>query len=373
MLHYAALRSIHSHGEANTNMSMPNHPSAVTLPWLRSALDNPNLGGFDWQIIGEEFGFTGIVARLMLHDEQPGNQQPESVIAKFPTGLRETETAYRASQSDRQHFERSAREARFYQEIAIPGIAPHCYFAGIDSEAGIVVMLIEDFPSARPGDVLKGCSPEEVERILTTIAPLHARWWDRTAPVWVPGWGDLIANRQSRLVDQVPRFLQRYSGQLPVDVRRMIENLPGSANRALNELAAAPATLIHADLHLDNVLFMPDRAIILDWQTLSHRPAAIDVVFLLLNSLSPAERRATEDDVLASYHAQLIANGVDSYTLQQLRNDCKLALVWALGGTIGWLASADLDATTGRERALIEAVIADQRLITLLQDWQPLD
>lgn len=350
---------------------LPAHPSEITVGWLAEALDAPDLVGFDWKIIGEDRGFTGVIARLSLcYDvgKQPG---PASLIAKFPTAARRVASTYSARQVGQQHFERSTREVRFYQELAsdLGTAVPYCWFAAADPESMSVVLLLEDLPDARPGDVLAGCSVEEAARVLAAIAPLHARWWEVEPPGWIPGWGNAPRTRQERLVSQVGPFLERYGSQLPAEVRRLIERLPGQCVGPLAELGAAPATVIHADLHLDNILFEPGRVIILDWQTVSYRAAAFDLVHLLTNSLSPQDRQRAGRELLADYHRQLVARGVEDYSSSQLRDDCRRALLWALGGTVGWLASADLDAVSSRERQLIEASIGDGRLISMVLDW----
>ena len=46
--------------------------------------------------------------------------------------------------------------------------------------------------------------------------------------------------------------------------------------------------------------------------------------------------------------------------------DCRLALLWHLAGTAGWLAGVGPARLVGRERALVEAAVGDGRLVETL-------
>lgn len=369
--------------------SLPATPEAVTPAWLTAALQHAgvlrqgNIVQATCERIGEERGLTGALARFHLtYDEQAYEEAlPSSLIAKFPTAPRDIPLAYSSRAAIRQHYERCAREVYFYQHIAplvnVP--APRLYYGAADGAAGRIVLLLQDVSAAHPGDVLQGCSPDEAEYVLQAIAPFHARWWAHPRVqgfAWLPSWiGDPSA-RQERYSRQVGPFLQHFGQQLPAPILAIIDRLRTGYAHVLTRLSEAPATLIHADLHLDNILFSPSDSnhpvTILDWQSISIGSAAVDVALFLFGSLSIDQRRAVGQELLARYHALLVAQGVSSYSLQQLLDDCRLALLWNLAGTVGWLSSADLDQLVGREQALIEAALGDGKLITALQDYDAL-
>jgi aminoglycoside phosphotransferase (APT) family kinase protein len=237
------------------------------------------------------------------------------------------------------------------------------------------VLLLEDLSGARAGDVLAGCSPSEASLVLDAVALFHAGWWGcplHAVFPWLPRWGGDHRARQERYARQVGPFLQRYGDRLPRAVRAAVERLSGRYAAVLAALDQAPATVIHADLHLDNVLFAPPGtqppAVVLDWQGVAAGPAAVDVAFFLVGSLAPDQRRATEDDLLRHYHADLASHGLDGYPVERLHHDYRLALLWHLARTVGWLAGADPNRLVGRERALVAAAIGDGRLIAALLD-----
>ena len=251
--------------------------------------------------------------------------------------------------------------------------------ARLTKPRGHIVLLLQDLSTARPGDVLRGCSPEEAKWVLQAMAPFHAHWWAQPPlgdSSWLPNWVGNQEARQERYNRQVGSFLQRFGHHLPPSLHQTIDRLRADYVRVLTRLAEAPATLIHADLHLDNIVFLPsdrDHPItILDWQSISWGAAAVDVVNFLFGSLSIDQRRATGHDLLAHYQTCLADHGVSAYSFEHLLDDCRLALLWQLAGTVGWLSSVDLEQVGGRERALVEAALGDGKLIAALQDTDAL-
>ena len=373
-----------------STLPLPAYPDEVDSAWLTAvlresgALRRGAVEGLNWEPIGEERGFTGVVARLRLRYAglEPGEAPPPSLVAKFPTAERATPSAYRAAhQRDAaaawRHYERCAREVRFYREVG-PGsglAVPRPYFAAADDGAGRVVLLLEDLADARPGDALAGCSPAEAALVLDAIAPVHARWWGRLGPgvlPWLPPWGGDPAARQERYAQQVGPFLERFGRRLPPPVRDLVDLLRTRYVAVLSALNRAPAAVIHADLHLDNVAFKPagaaPPAVVLDWQAVGRGAAAVDVALFVFGSLAPEARRGAEEDLLQRYHARLVEHGVAGYPLERLRADCRLALLWQMAGTVGWLAGVDPVRLVGRERVLADAAIGDGRLVSALLD-----
>ncbi len=371
-------------------LPVPAAPGEVTPAWLTAVLREAGVlhraivTAVDWDSIGEERGFTGVVVRLRpwYTDVDGEGPAPPSLIAKFPTAERGVPSAYRAARgrdpaAARRHYERCAREVRFYLELApaSPAPAPRLYHGAADEATGRVVLLLEDLGEARAGDVLRGCSPEEAALVVEVMAPFHARWWARPLPdrySWLPRWGGDYGARQARYGRQVEPFLARFGHQLPASLHAVVDCLRSCYGAVLAALDRTPATVVHADLHLDNILFNPPGtappAVVLDWQGVASGAAAVDVALFVYGSLDVAERRAAEDDLLRRYHALLVDHGVTGYSLGQLRDDCRLALLWQLAGTVGWLAGADAARLAGRERALVEAALGDGRLVAALLD-----
>lgn len=346
--------------------SLPAGPDDVTPVWLTAVLRESapidrGITQVAWEPIGDDRGFTGALARLTLRygDADAMRDAPRSLIAKFSTDARAT------------------REVRFYEDIApLGGVpVPRMYFGVVEEVRGQVVLLLEDLHGAQAGDVLNGCSPDEAARVIEAIAPFHARWWKhipKDASGWISQWGGDHRARQERYNQQVAPFLARFGDTLPMPIHDLIARLRGGYTTVLDTLTAAPATVIHADLHLDNILFNPPDAVppvvVLDWQSVCCGSCAVDIAHFVIGSLNVDDRRAVADDLLRHYHALLQSAGVTDYSFAAFRNHCHLALLWLLAGTVGWLSNVTLYTLMGRERALVEAAFGDNRLITALLD-----
>jgi len=365
---------------------IPHKPEDLTPDWLTAvlletgALRAGAVTAAHWNRVGAEFGFTGLVGRVSLTYVDADADAPASVIVKLPMAEGYGVSGHRATQQRdpvlaRRYYERCAREAQFYREAGFAKGAPvpRLYYAAENAKSRLVVLLLEDLATGRPGDVLRGCTVDDAALVLEAIAPFHARWWGERAPVAAfPRWGTDSDARQDRYEAQVGVFLERYGDKLPADALTIVERLRSQLGSIIETLAMRPHALIHADLHLDNIIFdssglRPSVAVV-DWQTTVIGPAAVDVALFLFGSLSVDDRRRAEEALLEHYVELLCANGVVGYSLDDVRLDCGMALLSLLAGTVGWLASVDRNDLAGRERALQDAALGDGRLLAGLLD-----
>jgi aminoglycoside phosphotransferase (APT) family kinase protein len=210
--------------------------------------------------------------------------------------------------------------------------------------------------------------------VIDELAPFHARWWGRRAPATgFPRAGtDDPQTRQGRYARQLPRFFTEYGSNFPPGVTNIVEGLRSRLAAVAEALYARSQTLIHGDLHLDNLIFDArsdgPSVVVLDWQTVAVGPPGWDVALLLFGSLSVDDRRAAENEFFDRYVTHLLAHGVRGYSLEDLRLECRLALLALLAGTVVWLAALDPDELTARERALQQAALTDGRLTSALLD-----
>jgi hypothetical protein len=363
---------------------IPHKPEDLTPDWLTAvlletgALRAGAVTAAHWDRVGAEFGFTGLVGRVLLTYADADADAPASVIVKLPLAEGYGVSRHRAMQQRDpvlagRYYERCAREVRFYREVGVGKGAPvpRLYYAAEDAKSRRVVLVLEDLSTGRPGDALHGCSVDEAALLLEAIAPFHARWWGQRAPVAVfPRWGTDGDVRQVRYDAQVGVFLERYGDKVPGDALTIVERLRSQLGSVIERLAMRPHTLIHADLHLDNVIFdssgLSPSVAVVDWQTTVIGPAAVDVALFLFGALSVDDRRRAEDALLEHYVELLGANGVVGYSRDDLRLDCGMALLSLFAGTVGWLASVDRNDLAGRERALQDAALGNGRLLAAL-------
>jgi hypothetical protein len=250
--------------------------------------------------------------------------------------------------------EDAAREERFYREVGAD-FAPR-FLGALNG-----LLLLEDV-RGRQGDVLAGCSVEEAELVLERLAGFHAE--HRGGRSGFPRWGSEPYVRQERYAARADAFLERHGAQVTSEVTELVDVLRTQLASVVAELAAAPPTLIHGDLHLDNVLFdAGDRpVVVLDWQRAGNGPAAWDVALFLYGSLSPDVRRAVEARVLEQYAAELACPG------EAFRGQCALASLVHLAGVVVWLSQEPPETATERERAVRDAALGDGRLFAALAD-----
>ena len=365
---------------------LPGGPEEITPEWLtavfyeKTILTSGAVVSVQIDSIGQNFGFTGVIARVRLQYADCKESAPSSVVVKIPTARRETPSAYRASQEKdvamaRRYFERCAREVAFYQQVAplsaIP--VPRLYYGAADDATWRVILVIEDFQSARQGDALGGCTPQDAALVINRLAHFHAQWWNHPRLdefSWLPLWGGDSNVAQKRYVQSVDAFLRRFGSRVPKRVREIIGALATSYGDIRARMKQLPVTMVHGDLHLDNILFSPlecnPGVTVIDWQSVARGRGIIDLALFLFGSLETTTRRAVEGDLLQRYHALLLAEGVTGYDYSQLREDCRLALLWLLGAKVVWLGSINMESLRGREQALVDASLTEDSFVALL-------
>jgi aminoglycoside phosphotransferase (APT) family kinase protein len=371
-------------------VKLPAHPGLITTDWLVAALRQKGVltESTATEIRVRPFagdrGFTGMIARLLVRWDHiaSGDEVPQTLVAKFPMAERDEPSTYsvrrRNDDAFQVHFERSVRELRFYQEIApVAGVsAPEIVLGMVDESARNVAMLMEDLSGGRPGDVLLGTDVDDVTAIVDAMASLHA--WGETSPIpeWLPAAPTAHEETVERYAVYVEPFLARWGSMLPAPVVAIVRQLSGKLAWVLAELDTAPATVIHGDLHLDNVMFQPGShhrdAVILDWQRVRRGPAAIDLASSVIGSLAPGLRRAHLEEIYAGYVDRLSELGVKQ-TTEQLIADTRLVLLRRLAGVVNWAVQAESASISYRERQLVEAEFSNDRLASALLDYDVVD
>jgi hypothetical protein len=237
-------------------------------------------------------------------------------------------------------------------------------------------LVLEDLAPARHVDAFEGCTAAEAWAVLEPLAGWQARWWEQPLLAelpWLPGWGGDPDARQLRFRDRVGTFLRLFQHRLPPYALNLVLRLRERYAAVIRELATAPATLIHGDMHLDNVLLHAPRAgrsaTIIDWQGVSRGPCAIDAMLFISDGMPVAERRAGGEELLRAYHRELVAGGVAGYTYEQLQRHGRLALLQRLSGTVTWFAMTEHGLMDGRERAIIDDFFERAVFLTALADY----
>ncbi len=321
---------------------IPESLGGVTSEWLTVALRaSGGLGEAtvtvrDLQPIGSESGFASQVGRVDLVVSRPTPSLPGSMVVKLAEG-------------------KYAREGAFYSRIwpDVGARTPACYFAAHQAESGRSVLLLEDLRTARFGDAARSWSQAEAESIVDALAGLHARWWNSPnldLLAWLPPYGD-VGPQLEKLPARRIVFMERFGPMVSRDLDDLTLGLGQQVAGRLRRLSARPQTLLHGDLHLDNVAFLNGESgqpVLLDWQCVAKGLGVVDLA-CFISTGSPEERRASEQSLLERYHAGLAAAGVTGYSLETVMHDYRVALLRWWIGTVNGYGSPDAQGWTGRQ------------------------
>lgn len=270
----------------------------LTPEWLASVLRRP-FDEIDVERIGERYGFASQMYRVV------GGEM--SCIVKLSS------------------VDVGASEIEFYRTFGDDaGLrVPRPLHTGSDSTR--VVVILEDLSEARQGDVLVVEPVGDLEALARRLGGLHGRWWGDVALGRLTWLRD--GRRQARTADWLRQrgdeIRERFGGRLSPLATALIPRAGELLEMGNRLLADAPPTLVHGDLHLDNVLFDGGDPIVLDWAGCRRGPGVQDVVPVLFQMAEPP----SADRLIRSYLLALARSGVE---IDRFRWDA-----W-LGGAVAW-------------------------------------
>lgn len=229
-------------------------------------------------------------------------------------------------------------EANFYNDLSpqlgLPLIP--CWFAG--SEPGMGVLVLDDL-SAHGGTFGDPTRPWPIERVaqaLEILAKLHASTWGRTFPQlsWLQVGSPAVRQYTTFLMSADhwrEHFAQPDVFQLPAALADRERNLRGlHALWAYDDEHAD--CLVHGDPHLGNTAIAADGApFFIDWAAPSLCSWAQDVAYFVTGSLSVADRRASENDLLDHYLSCLSSEGGPTLGRPDAWDDYRRHLLHGLG------------------------------------------
>ncbi|MEX2372439.1 MAG: phosphotransferase, partial [Dehalococcoidia bacterium] len=297
---------------------IPSRLTDLEASWLTDALracdaigESCRVESIDVKQLGEGEGFLGELGRVRI-TYAPAGAGPESVIAKFPSPIPENRALGMV-------FASYEKEILVYSELA-PHFTvkiPRCYFGAYDapkrSEAivqrildrlpDIVTikllgslmqqagksqrrfgLLIEDLDGARVGDQVRGCSPQDAEVALRTLARMHAAFWE--SPLldrpWLTPADDAVAVQHAIYRRAWPAFEARFHDQLTPEMRQMAAWNDANGPALIRRLSRSPRTLLHGDYRADNLMFhdgAEEPVTVIDFQAVMTGNPMIDVAY----------------------------------------------------------------------------------------------
>lgn len=157
-------------------------------------------------------------------------------------------------------------EVRFFRTFAdrVTCPMPTCLLAELDLDAGRDVLVLEDLAHLEQGDSTTDLSLPRARSLVRGLAGL---------------------------------------------IGPLLDRVEGPNASALDRLTAAPHTLLHGDLHLDNALIDPttDEVVLLDWAMVARVPAVIELAQTLFVMGQEDDRAA----LLTDYLDALAEHGVE--------------------------------------------------------------
>jgi hypothetical protein len=246
-------------------------------------------------------------------------------------------------------------ELNFYDRVR-PELSletPRIFGSHYDEESGTFALIMEDL-RLRGGEFMHNQiehSPDHVRQLLDVLAVLHAKYWEspRFASdlAWVPsqtrGEMHMIFTNPERVPAYIAATTAKWHFKKEM-LQRMgvtLDELYHQFQRAQQNQARGPLTLLHGDTHVGNTYRVPGGAGLIDWQLFCHGHYMHDVGYYLQTSLAVGVRREHEQDLLRYYLGRLKEEGVASPpSFDEAWLDYRRTCPWNV--YVGWL-TADID------------------------------
>lgn len=284
-----------------------------------------------------------------------------------------------------QHRERAEREVRFLASTGagLPVRVPRLLATGSVGEPPRLLLVLE-WLVGEPGDAEAGCDEAAAVRTVRAVARMHAafaggRVADAPAAAVLPRWGvgsdtgpRPHARRAARFAKRLGPFAARRS--IPAPLLAHLEALAATdaagvhaIEAAYARLAALPVTLVHADLHLDNLLFAPgdDPAGVgvLDWQSASIGPGVADLVRFVVESCPD---RGVLGRAAEAWRAERLAAGDDAATIDRELVGARDATDALLAGIVSGFGGGAADGLGCRADRLLDRLFGADGLVRLV-------
>jgi phosphotransferase family enzyme len=326
-------------------VTIPSGDALFSSAWLSRALETSSVwqGGSVTVLsatrIGADYGLSGRVHRVVAETERAGSV---SFIVK-EEGSAEVE-----------------RELLFRSNCGefLRGCIPDSFGGLSDRKSGRGVLLLEDIAPAAQGDVLRGCTHSQAESVVRALARVHGVSWtgrEGLLPASLPRW-KASPMEADRWAARLGRARARFPAVLDRSVFGAIRDLPVHVAAAIEQLEQGPASWIHVDAHLDNVLWRPDgTAVLLDWCNAAIGPPVTDLAHFLIEGVLGVSEQDRLTALLSRYVEELETHGT-RIRLRELRAGFACALWPLLQGAVGWAGREELE-LEGRTAALCENLL----------------
>ena len=148
-------------------------------------------------------------------------------------------------------------------------------------------------------------------------------------------WMPLKCDESDAYLDIYPgaweSLLLQAGDGMPQDLRQLGDALRPQITRIKAQLTRRPRTIVHGDFRLDNCFFddaaEPKPPVVLDWEFSVRGRGVCDVATFIGEAFPAQQRGEVERDLVATYHAVLMENGVNDYAFEECWLDYRLAML----------------------------------------------
>jgi hypothetical protein len=318
--------------------AIPSQIADITVDWLNQVLP-PDVGrvkGFEVTRFGTGVGILGELARLTLDYVDGPGAGPATLVAKCQSPAPENQFLSQAMGF-------YLREVNFYRQVAdqLSVRVPKAYHADCGPDGLPFVLLIEEITDAYCPDQVKGLTLHEAERILETVAVLHAEFWETPQLYqldWLPPMNNPLYKAGKAMAEaQWPGFVAHYGDRVGGEMLDVLERACQLYPDMLDWwVQQGHQTFTHTDCRAENYLFGgsagADTITMIDFQLSTRHVGAWDVCNLLAASVTPEMRRENETHLIEHYYKRLSELAGDKpefkgYSLDRLWYDYRAALL----------------------------------------------
>ena len=323
----AAERQSGKSTQGHLRLSVPECVHDVTPKWLTAAMrlkgliePDGEVVAVQWVRIGEGLGIMAECALVTIEVKGAKPDTPRQFVVKFAPKANIWDVHIRIGLRNEFHF---------YTDFTVKsGGLPHplCYLAL--AEHGLTESLTEKLGGQKPafflmieylGDApfsrIGGCADmQRLRTLMATLATFHARWWDHPPLEWTchpeVGLGSMLFRSpyyKSVLKEAIPA-LKAWPGNPYEKVLEWCPMLLKRMHTIVAHLREGPYTLLHNDVHLDNIFFTDSGGCsFIDMSNMIFGNSLQDVAYFLATNLTPEFRRAHERELVGHYHRCLLA------------------------------------------------------------------